>query len=313
YFRTLEGLIQNATRRVFLDTLSIDDSPITSLMKRRANDGIPTRLKLGSKAFLRTLVDPLSEKVIKGMRQDSPVQVERSRRYMKWYESWQRTVPFMGIHHGKSFIVDDTAGLGGMNLDPRYTSMIDFMILTTNPSIVSALEEYFLHSGALRKDTEIPCDNQSSLLVDIGRPFCSTIQRRALDLIDSAEREIVIISQYYPEGRVHKALHRKATAGVDVKVVVPYADYDLTHSLNRVMARTSRGFRIHPAYDLIKLKHYVHAKGLVVDRKHALAGSHNITAPTNNYLGLTEVALDTKDEQLVRGICDFISQSMLLS
>ncbi len=69
----------------------------------------------------------------------------------------------------------------------------------------------------LETDKVFPIDDDSSLLVDAGMKNQSIIYDTALEVIDSAEENLLLVSQYIPSGEMGSRLYEAHNRGVEVK------------------------------------------------------------------------------------------------
>lgn len=100
-------------------------------------------------------------------------------------------LPFAGRSHIKCALVGDTVFVGGCNL--WHTNQFDYMVEFNNPKVAMTLRDTIgqaVSFGSFRKalrgrDQNIKIDDESTLLIDAGRPGQSIIYRTALEFIDS--------------------------------------------------------------------------------------------------------------------------------
>ena len=129
---------------------------------------------------------------------------------------------------------------------------------------------------------------------------------RVAEVIEAAERSIVIESPYFIPSRSMRALlERKLAAGVQVLVVtnslhstdglLPQAAY---LKYRRHLVRAGVDFREYKGPDVL------HAKSIVVDGRVSLIGSYNID-PRSQYLN-TEVMCMSEDEEIAREVREAI-------
>src|SRR3989344_1879333 len=207
------------------------------------------------------------------------------------------------LHHRKFSVVDDVSWLGTINLtDGDVTGMENFMLRITNSQVVDVLKEIFANPQKENIAYQfLDFENSFELLIDSGKPNNSIIFEKSLEMIENAKEKIEFVTQYWPTGRLLKALKEKAKQGVEVEIVMePMGDHRVwrypfkigRRSFLNSLERDPAGLKIYYA------DKPTHAKGLLVDGKAALVGSHNLYEPMVK-AGVKEMSIYTEDPDLV--------------
>ncbi|OGK31057.1 hypothetical protein A3F29_02170 [Candidatus Roizmanbacteria bacterium RIFCSPHIGHO2_12_FULL_33_9] len=210
---------------------------------------------------------------------------------------------FGGGNHRKFSVVDDVSWLGTINLtDGDVTGMENFMLRITNSQVVDVLKEIFANPQKENIAYQfLDFENSFELLIDSGKPNNSIIFEKSLEMIENAKEKIEFVTQYWPTGRLLKALKEKAKQGVEVEIVMePMGDHRVwrypfkigRRSFLNSLERDPAGLKIYYA------DKPTHAKGLLVDGKAALFGSHNLYEPMVK-AGVKEMSIYTEDPDLV--------------
>lgn len=164
--------------------------------------------------------------------------------------------------------------------------MADRMLTTANARV--ALND---------EDAQLKVDEATKLLVDAGEPRRSIIFDKALQLIDEAEKSILITCQYFPHDSVARHLQLAYDRGVKVTIFYnsprkqPWP-YPLLHYIVRERERQRRPASFFE-HELPKSANYLHAK-LLATEKGAMIGSHNYVVTGVNF-GTAEIALLRRD------------------
>lgn len=140
-------------------------------------------------------------------------------------------------------------------------------------------------------------------LFDGGIVGQSIIYKRALDLAEKAEH-ITFVSQYCPSGKLAEYLKKKNAA-------VYYNRPLQADGLNRFAIRFNQFFT--GIKTLYTRPRYLHAKFMIFTMKNgtkvAITGSHNF-AYTGVLLGTREIALETKDPEVIEQLEAFIAKEI---
>jgi len=132
------------------------------------------------------------------------------------------TNPFAGRSHIKLTVINQETYIGGCNLGQTW--QIDLMVRLPGPAlsdwvydfILKAAREPHLMTMLDGRDFEHRIDAATSLLIDAGVKGQSLIYDRTLELIDSAQKRIVITCQYFPGSTTAEHLLAAHRRGVQV-------------------------------------------------------------------------------------------------
>lgn len=220
---------------------------------------------------------------------------------------------YLARDHRKSFVVDETLWVGGLNLSELDLRALDFVVKLTNPAVVTAITKQFgqVNEKRPRKDYLVDCDLNYRLLVDAGAPGkslvrgTSLIYQEALQMVKGSQKQITLVSQVVPDGSLLESLKTKAREGITVKIYTSsreaYRSFPPFERARRSYLRKTKGTNMqlfhHP-------ERRVHAKLLLVDNE-ALLGSHNLTGLSIR-TSTQELALHTRDPQLVGQLQEFV-------
>lgn len=212
--------------------------------------------------------------------------------------------PTSGRSHLKLALINDEIFTGGCNLTQLHH--LDLMVYWRdkpsaewlNKLVDSIIAKQNVAEALRYKDQSFTIDDETTLLVDCGVPGQSIIFDSALELIDTAEKQILITCQYFPNGQIATRLQAAHERGVEVKVIfnhpsIHYFPVNLgMHSTVRSEKR-----RLSPelfAHVLPKGHRYLHSKLLATD-KGTIIGSHNFV-PAGVRFGTAEIAVLSKNK-----------------
>ena len=191
---------------------------------------------------------------------------------------WDRAVgPY--CHHQKSWVVDDTGFVGGINLTAKALERHDAYVEVNGPSATDVAHNFVQRwNGAsephgpddLRLPTAIlpPCGPSP---VQIQRMFRD--DRSILDqyerAIDAAERSIYIENQAIPIPRISVRLEAALQRGVEVALLVPAVPPEYVYAARKEGRRALfdglEALGRYPHFRLAGLSVYVHCKLMIVD------------------------------------------------
>jgi phosphatidylserine/phosphatidylglycerophosphate/cardiolipin synthase-like enzyme len=214
-------------------------------------------------------------------------------------------IPFAGRSHIKCALIGDNVHVGGCNL--WHTNQFDYMVNFSSPKVAMTLHDIIdraISVGSFRKalhgrDQTIKIDDQSTLLIDAGRPGQSVIYRTALDFIDNATDWLTMTCQYSPSPNTIKHLARSFRRGINV---ASYYNNPHMHAGNERWLHYSILF-----YD--KIRHpkaiFGHEISRYDTRLHAklLASENGMIIGSQNYVvysvlaGTGEIAIVTTDSE----------------
>jgi phosphatidylserine/phosphatidylglycerophosphate/cardiolipin synthase-like enzyme len=112
--------------------------------------------------------------------------------------------PFSGRSHMKFTVINDTAYIGGCNLNKTWG--IDLMVRMQDQKTVEWIYNFIYAAGLqtvvasalYNKDVRLPVDHATTLIVDAGLKGESLIYKEALKLIDQAKEWIILTCQFFP-------------------------------------------------------------------------------------------------------------------
>lgn len=234
--------------------------------------------------------------------------LKKSGVYFHWLGRGRITL-YHGRTHSKWCIIDDTIfSFGGVNLYNEGVQNIDYMFKLKDARLADRLvEEQTRVQKAERKSTNFPSvayeHGDMTVLIDGGIIGQSVIYRRALELSEKATH-ITFVSQYCPTGKLARVFRKKS-------VVLYYNRPLQADGLNRIAIRIGQFVSgLKTSYQKAR---YLHAKCIIFTfedgSKAALTGSHNF-AYTGVLLGTREIALETKDPEVIAQLEDFIAKEV---
>ena len=217
--------------------------------------------------------------------------------------------PFRGRTHIKFCIVDDVVySFGGVNLYDKGAANVDYMFRVRDVELAKRLAREYkrLRASKLEKhdDKSYPIRfKKNRVLIDGGIVGDSIIYRHACKLAAKAER-IVLISQYCPTGRLGRLIRK-----------VPHELYFNPPSnasfLNRLVIWFGMLLSRHKT--LYRKRRYLHAKCMLFyfknGKRAAITGSHNFVWGGVK-LGTREIALETKDPDVIDQLEDFCDEQV---
>lgn len=225
-------------------------------------------------------------------------------------------MPFGGRSHIKFAIVNDYVYVGGCNLN---VVEIDLMVGWRDKITAEWLRSFTdkvddaKNVRTALEDTDIirSLDNQTDLLIDAGVPQQSIIYKKALELIDQAEKSIYITCQYFPNSTTTRHLARAHQRGVEVTVIFNHprqhrTQYPLQQAV--VWRERTRTPAVFFSNQLSRSHLYLHAK-LIATEKGAIVGSHNYV-PIGVGLGTAEIALLRRDPEFALHIVRAIKNQL---
>jgi cardiolipin synthase A/B len=227
------------------------------------------------------------------------------------------TSPVSGRSHIKYAIINDLVYIGGCNLNNAKN--IDLMVGWDNGPTADWLYTFalkmldtestaFMHG----QDLSFTVDTHAQLLVDSGKPKQSIILERALELIDEAQKDILITCQFFPNSITAKRLAAAHNRGVKVSVIYNRnSKHDLPYNVLHYLVDLRERMRTPTplfANRLERHHHYLHAK-LIATEKGTIIGSHNFVAAGVNF-GTAEIALLQQNPIFSAHAVDAISKQL---
>jgi len=223
------------------------------------------------------------------------LQVKRSELYRKLEEHPNVVIKDKRktTDHSKYYIFDrQIMILGGINIedkeifsDSRGRVYFDYMVRICDPEIVS---EFLAKRESPRKKSALFRANMKEPV------RCFELKESFLELIDEAQRELTIIMAYFaPDKEVLSAVCRALDRGVSVRILIPgsanFMQASNMRSISRLLTHKPGG-----RLSIFQTDYMVHAK-LLMNEKHILTGSCNITQKSLNKLGELCICADNDD------------------
>jgi phosphatidylserine/phosphatidylglycerophosphate/cardiolipin synthase-like enzyme len=194
-------------------------------------------------------------------------------------------------HHQKSWMVDDTAFVGGINLTAKALERHDAYLEVNGPSVIDVAHNFVQRwNGATERDPSEDLPMPSKVFASCG-PSTVQIQRMFGDdrsileqyehAIDAAQRSIYIENQAIPIPRLAQRLDKALARGVDVLLLVPAIPEEGVYASRQDPSRRAlfeglEALGRHPNFQLAGISAYVHAKLMIVDDTWATIGSCNL-------------------------------------
>ncbi|WP_084077327.1 phosphatidylserine/phosphatidylglycerophosphate/cardiolipin synthase family protein [Demequina sp. NBRC 110057] len=311
YLADAVSRIATATRRVLITTLTLADDgktgPLIAALEAAARRGVDVRVA----ADVFTYIDAAGTFLPRGHRtrrkRESSAMASRLARAgatFMWLGS-ERGLIWRGRTHTKFCVVDDVAyAFGGVNLDDRGVSNVDFMLRCEDAELADSLDAVFarIREASLleqgHRSLALRTTGRDEVLVDGGEPGDSIIYRRALTYARRAEH-VLLVSQYCPTGELGRVIEER-----DHELF--FNPPRLASPANRVLISASMARTGHrTAY---RGGTYLHAKFMVFTlpggRRVALTGSHNFVAGGVR-LGTREIALLTQRDEVIDQLLAF--------
>lgn len=239
--------------------------------------------------------------------------LKRAGVHFSWLGRARMTL-FNGRTHSKWCIVDDTIfSFGGVNMYGEGIDNVDYMFKLYDAKLADRLiEEQKRILTAERRSSNYSSVayeyGDATVLIDGGIIGQSVIYRRAVELSEKAAH-ITFVSQYCPTGKLARILKSKSTKELDLYFNRPQQ----ADGLNRIVLRIALFLtRLKTSY---KQARYLHAKCIVFTMedgsKIAITGSHNF-AYTGVLLGTREIAMETKDPDVIKQLETFIKKEVVI-
>ncbi len=318
-FEAAEAM-RHATRRIYLISMVIADHENTHALiqelEAAAKRGIEVYVAADVFTFGEVSGGFLPVRYYSPGARDANRMVRRLKKagvHFAWLGRARMTL-FNGRTHSKWCIVDDTIfSFGGVNMYGEGIHNIDYMFRLYDGKLADRLiEEQKRIQTAERRSSNYSSVayeyGESTVLIDGGIIGQSVIYRRAVELAEKAAH-ITFVSQYCPTGKLAKILKSKKRKELDLYFNRPQQ----AEGLNRIVLRIALFLtRLKTNY---KRALYLHAKFIVFTMddgsKVAITGSHNF-AYTGVLLGTREIALETKDPDIIKQLETFVKKEVVI-
>ena len=194
-------------------------------------------------------------------------------------------------HHQKSWMIDDTGFVGGINLTAKALERHDAYLEVDGPSAADVAHNFVQRwNGATERDPseDLPMPNEAfeprgTSTVQIQRMFGAdrSILEQYEKAIDAAQQSIYIENQAIPIPRLAQRLDQALARGVDVLMLVPAVPEEGVYAARQDPARRAlfeglEALGRHANFQLAGLSVYVHAKLMIVDDVWLTIGSCNL-------------------------------------
>jgi phosphatidylserine/phosphatidylglycerophosphate/cardiolipin synthase-like enzyme len=218
-------------------------------------------------------------------------------------------LPIFRRNHTKLYLIDDDfVWVGGVNLLDSALTWIDFMVRYTDPSIVQSLAEQFhkVNNNRPKNNYTLEFGSETKLLVDAGVIGNSLIYNEATEQIKKARKSILFASQFVADGKLLDEMIKAHERGATVTLLTSnkedrtFNTFPYNGPYKKFLEKTK-----HIPLALIHQNTKLHVKLLIIDDQTAIFGSHNLVH-LGTILGTEEIAIQTKDEKLVKELREFI-------
>lgn len=214
-------------------------------------------------------------------------------------------LPFTGRTHSKALIIDDTVySFGGINPYDHGLSFTDYMFQIKDRQLALTLKDELNRmiqadgKNFAYRSHDFSFDKKSKVLLDGGLQTDSIIYRRSYRYARKA-KEILLVSQYCPSGKLGRALKKTNSRLYFNKPVA-------ANFWNKIIIGT--GILMSGHKTLYRHKNYLHAKFMIFTmpdgQKIAITGSHNFM-PGSVLFGTKEIALETRDPRIISQLENF--------
>lgn len=304
--------VGRAKRRAWVQTMYMRPGKVTTqvltILKTAAAQGINTKVHLDWYDLLTqkahfTLQDQANKSVLISDLQSVGAKIL----FTNPPNLIEKILPYKGRNHMKMTIVDDVAYLGGTNFGDEDFNCLDFMVKITDKAIVETIVNQFIEvdKNQLLEDKKTYVNNDTTILVDAGKSGRSIILDNAINIIKQAERSILHVSQFVPDGKFLRALHSMYKRKIKVEVITTTKNqsnkvFALVHKLNQ-LEMSIRNWQIPVTF----YRFNVHAKLTIVDETIALFGSHNMSEK-GVIMGTAEITIQSKNKALLRDLTAFV-------
>jgi phosphatidylserine/phosphatidylglycerophosphate/cardiolipin synthase-like enzyme len=218
------------------------------------------------------------------------------------------SLPVVGRSHIKAAIINDDVFIGGCNLEQgKRMDLMAHWQSRDDAERLYALLTQVIHGKQTSTvlagiDRRMAISGGNQLLIDAGTKRQSIIFDEAMNMIDSAEKWLVITCQYFPNSITAKHLVAAMRRGVKVEVLYSHPHHHgliggFGQHVNILRERT-RVPRSLFKDGLSRKEPMLHAKLIACD-KGIMLGSHNYVR-AGVLLGTAEIALKSSDIGLAR-------------
>lgn len=282
FFEDFFAAIEQATDHIHINFFIFRDDTIgektLGRLKRKASQGVKIRILvdwLGSHGFPKQ-----TRKELKSHGIDFAV--SQKPRFPYWFHSLNHR------NHRKITVVDGKVGfIGGFNVGdeylgkkPNFGDWRDYHLRIKGDGVQDLQRQFLADWKAatgekVKGETYFPELSKGDVEFRLFSTDGAFLEKRFLDLINSARKSIIIGSPYYVPGeKIQKALLRLRKCGVDVKLLLPFKkDHPLVHeaAVPYFEPLLKAGCEIFLFY-----QGFYHAKVMVIDEKVCDIGTANL-------------------------------------
>jgi cardiolipin synthase A/B len=309
YYAAIIKDIQEAQNYIYIELYKFTSDPIGIRFRdnliKKAKEGVKVKLLIDSWAasssysFFANLVEAGGE----------------LRFFKKIKFSWDTFTKNHRRDHRKIFVIDDhisyigSGNISGYSLNWRESMFrIKGDIAKKFKNIINEnfeiYNKFFYDKSIYTKSIKF---KDYEIIRDVPSMIFQPVQRRLLELINNAKKEILIETPYFlPGSNLRKALMEASLRGVKVKVVIPKkSDVGIMDILSgRYLGELAR--------QNVKMFFYLpqalHAKIFMVDRETFLIGSSNFDYRSFRYQH--EICLLGKNKSLIRQIINHSNETL---
>ena len=213
-----------------------------------------------------------------------------------------------GRNHIKIYLVGDKIWIGGMNLtEEEFNKYEDFTVKITDPRITEIVARQFpqINENRPKNDYEVKCTENTTLLVDSGKPKESIILDRATEMVNAAQKRVMLATQFRPEGKFLETLHDAYKR--DLEFVCLQSDPKVDDIFAKILNLKNRlEARRYPIPVTVLPGTKIHAKLLIVDDT-AFFGSHNFSY-TGVKAGTEEMDIMSTEPVLVNNLTEYFRE-----
>ncbi|MFW7414619.1 phospholipase D-like domain-containing protein [Demequina sp. SO4-18] len=310
YIADATARVRAATRRVRLATLTIADEERTAdlieALIAAARRGVDVKIAADVFTYLDTAATLLPAGFRGRRRRESASLVARlteAGARFTWLGS-ERGLIWRGRTHTKLCVVDDVSyAFGGVNLDDRGATNVDYMMRVDDPGLANDLDKVYTWMAEMGP-SEIGHPSLTlrhggdAVLIDGGMPGDSVIYRRAVELVADATH-VLLVSQYCPTGELGRLISARPHG-------LWFNRPRNATTANRILIAASMAASGHRTR--YRAQRYLHAKSLIMTMRTgervAITGSHNFVS-AGVTLGTRELALETRSEQVIDQLLAF--------
>ncbi len=301
--------IKAATESIFIEIYRFSNDPFGV----RFRDNLLKKCQEGVKVKL--LIDSWGAQSSYGFFQELVEEGAELRFFEKIRLNWDAFTKSHRRNHRKLMIVDEEiVYIGSANI-ASYSLNWRESVFRIKGDIAKKFVEVFWGDFKIYKKyffdkteyTKIIRHNKLEILRDVPSLIHQPVQRKYLDLINKATKEIIIETPYFlPGAHLRKALMHACERGISVKVIIPKkSDIQVLDVLtSKYLGELSQ----HNVKIFFFLSQNLHSKIFLMDRKYFVIGSSNFDYRSFRYMH--EICLAGQHKSLVRQIVNHINETV---